>query len=73
MRPDVRGESLLDERTEVKQMFHAKHRKTNDSTPRTAPPWLVRARAIVQLATAIVTLVGAVVALLARLGLPWVR
>lgn len=52
--------------------MRSKHRKTamlGDAIAR----WLVPARAIVQLATAIVTLVGAIVALLARLGLPWVR
>ena len=53
-------------------MTTPKHRKMTPFTP-TLARWLVRARAVVQLATAIVTLVGAIVALLARLGLPGVR
>lgn len=53
-------------------MRHLKHQKENPPEP-TVAPWLVRARAIVQLATAIVTLVGAIVALLARFGAPWPR
>ena len=56
-------------------MSHPKrpeHPKTTGVAP-IVGGWLVRARAVVELGTAIVTLVGAVVALLARFGVPWLR
>lgn len=53
-------------------MTQPKRRKTKMFGPAVAP-WLVRASAIVQLATAIVALVGAIVTLLARLGLAGLR
>ncbi len=53
-------------------MGYSKHPKRRGLIP-AAAPWLVRAHAVVQLGTAIVTLIGAIVALLARLGLPWLR
>lgn len=48
-------------------MRNPKHRKTAPFAPPVAR-WLVRARVVVRLATAIVALVGAIVTPLARLG-----
>jgi len=53
-------------------MPHPKHARAGGPPP-AVPRWLVRARSVVQFVTAIVTLIGAVVALLARLGVPWLR